>query len=182
MNLSNQLTAPSQCSANLRSFSIRETTILSGIRIYLRCVVGEYFTSDEIERFCENLLVMRKRPADCSFPYNLVKVVSRHGEIRSRFIPRKTLRKDELAILIYNLAPYSFLNRKESALFAKYSFPCFFSKPSTIYGTFTKYLGAPMTDRGNELYLSITNFPFHSNVKLEEEMIRLAVDMNDSNQ
>jgi len=182
MNLTNQLTVPDQGPARHLSFPVRETTILSGIRIYIRCVVGEYFTSDEIDRFCENLLVMRKRPAEGSFPYHLVKVVTRKGEIRSRFIPRKALRKDELAILIYNLAPYSFLNRKESALFAKYSFPSFFSKPSTIYGTFTKYLGAPMTDRGNELYLSITNFPFHSNVKLEEEMIRLAVDLNYSNQ
>lgn len=162
----------------LETFPVREATLQNGLKIYLRCTVGEYFTEEQIQRLCDTLRALRFRPVDVSFPWNLCKVVSRRGVMANRFIPRKNLRKDELAILLYNIAPYALLNRKETALMAKATFPEFFSSTATIYSTFTKYLNAPVTDRGNDIYFTITNLPYHSTVKLEDELIRLSVEYN----
>lgn len=178
MNVGTSLIPLENCSMKLQTFEARELTIMTGIKVYLRCTVGEFLTDDQIQRLCDNLSMLRMRPREGNFPSYALKIVSQQPIIRSRYIPRKMLRKDELAVLIYNLAPYSFLTRKETAFLAKGSFPCFFSKSSTIYGTFTKYLGSPITERGNEIFFTITNFPFHSTVKLEEEMIKLALEIN----
>lgn len=165
---------------SLETFPVRETTLQNGLRIYLRCTVGEYFTDEQIQRLCDTLRALRMRPTDISsFPRNLCKVVSNKGEIKSRFIQRKSLRKDELAILLYNIAPYALLNRKETALMAKSTFPAFFASTGTIYSTFTKYLNAPVTERGNDIYFTITNLPYHSTVKLEEDLIKLSVEYTD---
>ncbi len=118
------------------------------------------------------------RPREGKFPFNSCKVISNKGTLVSRFIPRKTLRKDELAILLYNVSPYALLNRREASMMAKALFPAFFSSSATIYSTFTKYLNSPVTDTGNNLYLSITNLPFHSTTKLEDELIKLGVEYN----
>lgn len=162
----------------LETFPVREATLQNGLRIYLRSTVGEYFTDEQIQRLCDTLRALRMRPVDVSFPRNLCKVVTNKGIISNRFIQRKSLRKDELAILLYNIAPYALLNRKETAMMAKATFPAFFASTGTIYSTFTKYLNAPVTDRGNDIYFTITNLPYHSTVKLEDELIKLSVEYN----
>lgn len=162
----------------VRSFPAREQMIAEGLRIYLRCTVGEFFTDAQLKRLTDTLSALRTRPAEGAFPVHVCKVVSPDASLSSRFIPRKRLRKDEMSVLIYNLAPYAFMNRKEAAIMAKACFPRFFSSSATVNSTFTKFLNAPITGTGREIFFTITNFPFHSNVKLEEEFIKLAIEYN----
>ena len=163
---------------NTMPFLERERLMLLGLNRYIDNIAGEYFTDVQIKALVDMLNELRFRPAEINFSKSLCRVVTDEKTIRHRFIPRKTLRKDELAIFIYNLAPYALLSRNAAAAMAKEAFPNFFSSVGTINSTFTKYLGSDTTGAGHTLPLTITNLPFHSTIEFEKLLLRIGMEEN----
>ena len=122
----------------MTTFKERERLILCGLKRYLTNVAGEYFTEEEINRFLKMLQNFRHRPENLSFSKNLCLCVSSSDVLKNRFIPRKRMRKDELAALIYSVAPYALLTRRQAAAMAKCAFPNFLASVGTINSTFTR--------------------------------------------
>lgn len=139
-------------------FEEREDYMFRGLIIYLHESIGEYLTTEQIALLAESLRRLRNRPAAVEFSEDLCSKVSDDSEIRNRFIPRKLLRKDEGSVLFYNLAPYALLGRKQTAAFAKASFPNFFASASTINSTFTKFSKTPGSEIDRISNLSIKPF------------------------
>lgn len=123
----------------LISFEERERIILCGLKGYLTNVAGEYFTEDEITRFIQMLHNLRHRPERLSFSKDLCICVTASDALKNRYIPRKRMRKDELAALVYSVAPYALLTRRQAAAMAKCAFPNFLGSVGTINSTFTKF-------------------------------------------
>lgn len=89
------------------SFEERESKMFEGLLIYLRNSIGDYLPQEKIVSFALSLKNLRNRPADMGFSNELCEVLSMESKLSNRYIPRKSLRKDEAALLIYNLAPYT---------------------------------------------------------------------------
>ena len=70
---------------------------------------------------------------------------------------------------MYNLLPYSILNRKDSARLVKLSFPNFFGSVSTINTLFTKLSGLS----GYKSNLSIVEISDHSVMGVETFLYEL---------
>lgn len=157
------------------SFHEREKIMLRGLRRYLKNVIGEYLDNEEQERIVKMLTNFRFRPSDVVFSKNLCICVSAKEYIPNRYIPMKKLRKDEVAILMYNLSPYALLSRNHTAIMAKYAFPNFFATVGTINSTFTKYLNSSVTNSGRPLSLVISNLPHHSTAELEMMFYNLGI-------
>ena len=96
--------------------------------------------------------------------------------LRNRYIPRKTLRKDECAVFFYNLSPYALLNRLQTARFAKLMLPNFFSAEQTINSVFTRFANSS-SDEG----FTIENLPYHSTTHLEKFLFELGLKNNHKN-
>lgn len=157
----------------------REAILSRGLHIYLTNIVGDYLSEEEIERLEGMLSDFRYRPSDVEYSSDLCRVVTEADELSNRNIPRKTLRKDEFAIFLYNISPYGLLNRKSTAMMAKCAFPNFFASVGTINSTFTKYVGACVTSTGKPISLSITNLPYHSTDEFEALLLNLALNFSD---
>lgn len=159
-------------------FLERENLMTKGLFRYLDCVVGEYLTPEQIRVLVKMLQDLRYRPAEVNFSGDLCEVVSEDTHIRNRFIPRKTLRKDHMAVVLYNLSPYALLSRQATAAMAKCAFPNFFSNVSTINSTFTKYVNLG-TDTAQSQVL-IKNFPVHNTDDIENLLITLGIEATNS--
>ena len=123
------------------SFTNRELTLQTGLKLYLDRAFSEYLDVDQRESLKQQLVNLRNRSAtDVVAEMNILPVASTR-DIRNIFLPSKTLRRDELALAIYSLAPYSLLSRKEAAQFAKLVFPEFFGSVETINTLFSKLYG-----------------------------------------
>lgn len=155
-------------------FLERENLMTKGLFRYLDCVVGEYLTEEQIKTMVKMFQNLRYRPADVNFSVDYCEVVSDDKNIRNRFIPRKTMRKDHLAVLLYNLSPYALLSRQSTAVMAKYAFPNFFSNVSTINATFTKFVNIAADTSYTQVL--ITNFPMHNTEDLENLLINLGLN------
>lgn len=155
------------------AFEKKEKVMKTGLKRYLAQNIGEYLTDEQMESFVGLLETVRKRPVTEPFSEKYCRCISESSELRNRFIPAKTMRKDELSILFYNLAPYALLSRREASIMAKCAFPNFFASPATINSTFTKYLLASMTCTGKKITLAITNIADHSPEYLEWLLINL---------
>lgn len=160
-------------------FIERERLMSLGLMVYVDNMVGEYLDRKQLSSFVDMLKNFRFRPADVIFSRSLCVLISAEKNIRNRYIPRKCLQKNELAILFYNLAPYALLSRQSAAAMAKESFPNFFGTIGTINSTFTKYqpVGA---NQSPQPALAITNLPIHSTSELEQLLLRMGIEENNS--
>lgn len=157
------------------SFVERENLISRGLTIYVRDLIGDYLTDQQIENLVGMLGDFRRRPADVEFSRNLCRVITTDAVIRNRFIPRKLLRKDETAVLLYNLSPYALINRVQTAMMAKLSFPNFFASVGTINSTFTKFQKVRENRKESHLSMTIKELSVHSTEELELLLMELAL-------
>ena len=155
------------------SFQERELIIYRGLLRYVTNCVGEYLTVEQIEKLTKTLRRLRNRQAEVSFDEALCDCITDSREIRNLYIPRKTLRRDEAALLIYNLAPYALLNRRETAQLAKCLFPNFFGAVGTINTMFTKLYGVGGTICEVPKTLIIEVMPDHSTYTIEKVFYEL---------
>ena len=158
------------------SFHEKEECIYRGLLVYLRESLGEYLSGEQIGLLAESLRLLRNRPADVEYSDDLCSVVSEETELRNTYIPRKLLRKDEGSVLFYNLAPYALIGRKQTACFAKRSFPNFFASTATINSTFTKFSKIPGSEIDKMTDLSIKPFAEHSINGVETYLYNLGLN------
>lgn len=158
------------------SFHEKEECIYHGLLVYLRESLGEYLSGEQIGLLAESLRRLRNRPADVEYSDDLCSVVSEETELRNTYIPRKLLRKDEGSVLFYNLAPYALIGRKQTACFAKRSFPNFFASTATINSTFTKFSKIPGSEIDKMTDLSIKPFAEHSINGVETYLYNLGLN------
>ena len=155
------------------TFHEREQVIYRGLIRYVTGCLGEYLTAAQIESVAITLRALRNRQADVAFDENLCCCVTNEREVRHQYIPRKTLRRDEAALLLYNLAPYALLNRKETAQLAKCLFPNFFGAVATINTMFTKLYSVDGTVSETPKTLAIEVMPDHSTYTIEKVFYEL---------
>lgn len=148
-------------------FHQKEECLFRGLLAYLGDTIGEYLTEEQINMLAESFRNLRNRPADVEYSDELCALVSEQSEIRNRYIPRKVLRKDEGSVLFYNLAPYALMGRKQTARFAKRTFPNFFASAATINSTFTKFSKIPGSSVDKVAQLSIPPFTEHTTHAVE---------------
>ena len=160
------------------SFDEKESLIANGLGIYLSNTVGEYFTSAQLDNMASVFQGFRCRAEDVDFSEDLCTEISSEQVLRNRFLPHKTLRKDELAILFYNLVPYSLVSRVCMAKIAKSCFPNFFASVATINSTFTKYQVRQETRKGREVSLTVSNLLERTTSDIESYFLELALDRN----
>lgn len=158
------------------SFHEKEECIYRGLLVYLWESLGEYLSGEQIGLLAESLRLLRNRPADVEYSDDLCSVVSEETELRNTYIPRKLLRKDEGSVLFYNLAPYALIGRKQTACFAKRSFPNFFASTATINSTFTKFSKIPGSEIDKMTDLSIKPFAEHSINGVETYLYNLGLN------
>ena len=160
------------------SFEELEQTMFDGLLIFLKKTVGPYLEDEQVTSLAEMFRRFRNRSTEVSYSEDLCEVISDKHVLANRYIPRKLLRKDELAILLYNISPYALLNRKQTAMCLKSAFPHFFSSAVTINSTFTKFSAPPGT-----AYREIPGFPFpifpeHSVNYVETFLLEIAKRLN----
>ena len=162
------------------SFAEREKYIKRGVLVYLNSLLGEYLSDDQITSLTEMLHDIRVRPAEVEFDSSLCRIISLESEIHNRYIPRKLLRKDEAAVILYNLAPYAMINRTQTATMAKLCFPNFFASAATINSTFTKFQNTHRILDESHLSLTIEGLFVRTTEELEVLLIELALrqDLN----
>jgi len=144
------------------SFLEREDCIYRGLLVYLSNAIGDYLNEEQIVRFAQVLRRFRNREAHVEYSEELCDVISEETDIRNRYIPRKSLRKDEASMLIYNVSPYALLSRNNTAMMAKALFPNFFASAATINSTFTKFYRVPGSSIEPSVSLSIVLLPDHN--------------------
>lgn len=157
------------------SFLEREKLIQRGLKSYLFALVGDFFSESELDAIISTLHDLRTRPADVAFSSKLCHVVTEANEIRNRYIPRRFLRKEELAVLLYSLSPYALLNRQQTAAMAKCMFPNFFATTMTINSLLTKLLNRRVENNDGQLALTIDHLTVHSMSELEVLLIEFAL-------
>lgn len=164
------------CAELTKNIAEDERYIFIGLQRYVDNMVGEYLTEQQMSILCESLRKLRYRTDDNSMFDGGCAVVYEGKCIKNRFIPRKELRKDEMAILLYNIAPYALLSRIQTARFAKCSFPNFFASVATINSTFTKHMYPEGSISAHSIPLQITNFRTHSPKEVENVLMGLVHD------
>lgn len=152
----------------MTTFKERERIIQCGLKRYLSNVAGEYFTEEEIMRFIKMLQNFRQRPEHLSFSRNLCICVTSSEVLKNRYIPRKRMRKDELAALIYSVAPYALLTRRQAAAMAKCAFPNFLASEGTINSTFTKFNSSACSLSSRPMSLVASSLPNMTTDELEK--------------
>lgn len=156
------------------SFKEREDLIYAGLLLYIRSGLGEYLSEEQIKSLANSLRALRFRPADVKYSDSLSETITMDQEIRNIYIPRKLLRKDEAALLIYSLSPYALLTRRDSARFAKKIFPRFFGSTDTIYSTLSKFYN---TTEGTPYEVpstfSVKSMPDHTTYTVENVLLEL---------
>jgi hypothetical protein len=100
------------------------------------------------------------------------------SKLSNRYIPKKSLRKDAAALLIYNLAPYALLSRRETAMMAKRLFPNFFGTVETINASFTKLYASNGKLIDTPRTISIEVMPDHTTYTIERVFLELGSMLN----
>lgn len=140
--------------------------LYNGLIRYIASNLSEYLNFDQIIKLANALQFIRKGGE--------IDMLSRNSQItdsstlKSLYTPRKSLRKDELALILYNLAPYAIMNRRETSLFSKYMFPNFFASAATIYSTFTKFYSTDGSVCVLPKSINAVVMPDHSTSTLED--------------
>lgn len=158
-----------QFSDNNESLKRREQTMFLGLLSCLVSTFAEYLNPEQISLLAENFKRARMRASGSEIDMSHFDVVSTEREIKNSLVPSKCLRRDEAALALYNLLPYSILNRKDSARLVKLSFPNFFGSVSTINTLFTKLSGLS----GYKSNLSIVEISDHSVMGVETFLYEL---------
>ena len=156
-------------------FEEREALIFAGLKVYITGCLGEYLDEDQVNMLAEMLRKFRNRPAEVEFADNYCQPLTRDRSIRHKFIPRKTLRKDECAIFFYNVGPYALLNRNQTARFAKKLMPNFFSSELTINCSFTRHANLSTSELAKVSGLTIENLPSHTTAHVERTFFTLGL-------
>ena len=164
------------------TFHEREQVIYRGLIRYVSGCLGEYLTASQIESLAVTLRALRNRQADVACDESLCQCITDEREVRHQYIPRKTLRRDEAALLLYNIAPYALLNRRETAQLAKCLFPNFFGSVATINTMFTKLYSADGTVSEVPKTLAIEVMPDHSTYTVERVFYELGKIDNESHE
>lgn len=151
------------------SLKRKEQTMFIGLLSCLVSTFAEYLNPEQISLLAENMKRARMREPGSEIDMEHFDVVSTEREIKNILVPSKCLRRDEAALALYNLLPYSILNRKDSARLVKLSFPNFFGSASTINTLFTKLSG--LSDYTSNL--SIVEIPDHSIIGVETFLFEL---------
>lgn len=176
MDYASKKSSQASCMTFLLPFREREELIVRGLNSYLSGIAGEYFTDDQITGLVEVLKGFRYRSKEIDYSEELCRTISMDEVIRNRFLPHKTLRKDELAILFYNLSPYALVSRNNMAKVAKSCFPNFFASVATINSTFTKYQFRQETRKGREVCLTISNLAERTTSDVESFLFELGLN------
>lgn len=158
----------------------REQTIFGGLLCYLKSAFGEYLTSEQILNMATSLRKVRNREFDSSIEKLTLSPVTDAHRLGSFVTPCKCMRKDELALMIYNLAPYALLNRKEAAFIAKAMFPNLFASVATINSTFTKYYSVDGGVVDVPQSFSVITLPDHTTETIEHVCYELGKQFNQS--
>lgn len=151
------------------SLKRKEQTMFIGLLSCLVSTFAEYLNPEQISLLAENMKRARMREPGSEIDMKYFDVVSTEREIKNSLVPSKSLRRDEAALALYNLLPYSILNRKDSARLVKLSFPNFFGSVSTINTLFTKLSGLS----GYKSNLSIVEISDHSVMGVETFLYEL---------
>lgn len=152
----------------------REELMYEGLQIFLTNCFGEYLDEKQLDKLARMLRRFRTRPKDIDYSKELTEVITEDSVISNRFIPRRSVRKDELAVLLYNIGPYALLNRRQTAMLAKDAFPNFFSTVATVNTTFTKYMKVPGSLMERSILLTVPSFPEHTVESVELILLELA--------
>ena len=158
----------------------REQTIFGGLLCYLKSAFSEYITSEQILSMATSLRQVRNREFDSSIEKLTLSPVSDACRLGSFVTPCKCMRKDELALMFYNLAPYALLNRKETAFIAKTMFPNLFASVATINSTFTKYYSVDGGVADIPQSFSVVPLPDHTTETIEHICYELGKQFNQS--
>lgn len=158
----------------------REQTIFGGLLCYLRSAFSEYLTSVQILNMATSLRQVRNREFASSVEKLIIAPVTDADRLGSFVTPCKAMRKDELALILYNLAPYALLNRKETAFLAKAMFPNLFASIATINSTFTKYYSPDGAALDMPHSFSVVVMPDHTAETLEHVFYELGKQFSQS--
>ena len=158
------------------TFEEKESIIYSGLLVYLTSQLGEYLTEQQIELMAQVLKKFRTRPADVEFNDSYCKVITNDPDVRNMMIPRKKLRKDEGAILFYNVSPYALLTRNQTARLAKKLMPRFFATEKTINSSFTRYVNISESSIARQSGITIENLPHHTTSHVEKVFFELGMN------
>ena len=151
----------------------REDLIYAGLKIYTRSCMGDYLETKQMDMLADILKKFRSRPAEIDFCEEYCSPISTEKILRNIQVPRKTLRKDECAIFFYNVAPYSLLTRRQTALLAKRLFPNFFAGLNAIDSYFTRHINLSSKEEEYKSDLSIVNLPKHTTAHIENLFFEL---------
>lgn len=154
---------------SIDDFTKRETRLSRGLAIFLAHSFSSYLTTEQLKALAQAFHKVRMRPADASIDALDIPSISMSREIRDLMIPAKQIRRDEAAYVIYKLAPYALMSRKETAVFAKKLFPEFFGSVATINTIFTRLEGVPDGLSNIQVY----DVPKHTTVCVEEVLSNL---------
>lgn len=161
--------------------SERENIIFSGVVRYIRTCINEYLPDESIIHLAQSLRIVRKSSAPLTLTNIGLTPVTEADSLNCLQVSRKVMRNDELALLLYNLAPYALMKRKEIAEFAKMMFPNIFSSAATIYSTFTKFYAADGTVLPVPDTFSVIVMPDHSPATIENVCFELGSIVNQDN-
>jgi hypothetical protein len=162
------------------TFLEREQIIFRGLVRYVTGCLGEFLTASQVEDLAVTLRTLRSRQADVAFDESLCRCITEEREVRHRYIPRKALKRDEAALLLYNIAPYALLTRRETAQLAKCLFPNFFGSVPTIYTLFTRMYNADGSVSEAPRSLAIEVMPDHSTGTVERVFYELGLVDNET--
>ena len=155
--------------STIGNFATREAQLSGGLLMFLAYSFSSFLTQEQLAALAEAFQKVRMRPADASIEALDIPPVSMSREIRDLMIPAKQIRRDEAAYVIYKLAPYALMSRKETAVFAKKLFPEFFGSVATINTIFTRLEGVPDGLSNIQVY----DVPKHTTVCVEEVLSNL---------
>lgn len=163
---------------NQMDFAYREEVIFSGLKCYMKSLLGEYLDESDLQHLADALRTLRNRPYGASVDDLGLEPVTEALRIGSLIIPSKSVRKDELALVFYNLAPYAVLTRRETAQFAKAMFPNLFASVSTICSTLTKFYAADGSLSEIPQSFSVVVLPDHTPETMENICYELGKQSN----
>lgn len=152
------------------TFALKESQLHAGLIVFLTYSLAQYLTPEQIASIADSLRKTRCRNASQQIEELGILPVSTSREIRHMQLPVKQIRRDELAYVIYKLAPYAVMTRKEAAVFSKLLFPEFFGSVATINTLFTRLEGVPDGLSNIKIY----EVPRHTTVGVEEMLTNLA--------
>jgi len=139
--------------------------IYNGLKLYIEECFQEYLDREQMDVLFKDIVRVHLRKQEVSISDLTLLPVSRSGEIRSRTVQTKLLKKCNLYSFIHNMAGFLHLTRREAASLLKKLFPAVFEKTSVTS------IDKSLTAEKDMKRLEIPYFPNNTDVEFEQQMI-----------